>query len=406
MNVVHINQSDISGGAAIAGYRLHQGLLNAGVNSRLLVGNQHTSNENINTLSRDYRAENLIGRFTEPFSLNYINLINSFNIPKHKFFQDADIVNLHILHSNYFNYLALPTLGKHKPLVYTLHDMWSFTGHCAYSYDCDRWLNGCGSCPHLDSYPAMKRDNTKVEFKLKQWVYSHSNLHIVAPSVWLFELAQRSILKHFSIHHIPYGIDTQVYRPRDPSLSRTLLDIPNHKSVIMFAAQSLQDSRKGGDLLLKAIQCLPGSLKANIVLLTLGDGGESIAEATGLETINMGYTNSDLLKSIIYSSADLFVIPTRADNLPLVALESMACGTPIVSFDVGGLPDLVRPGTTGYLARSENYHDLAEGMVSLLQDPGIKDMMRSRCREIILKEYTLELQAARYQDLYQKILNR
>lgn len=406
MNVLHINQSDIIGGAAIAGYRLHQGLKKEGIDSKLLVGINTIKTDSVATTHpRKYPTEKILSYITQFFGLHHINRFSSFKLRKHSFFQNADILNFHNLHTGYFSYLAIPSLTEKKPAVFTLHDMWSFTGHCAYSYDCDRWKVGCGQCSYPDTYPAIQRDNTRLEWKLKNWVYSRSNLTIVTPSRWLTEQAKLSMLNRFSIHHIPYSIDTEAYQPLNPEQCRLVLGISPGKKVLMFGAVSLTDPRKGGDLLCKALISLPKSLKAEIVLLILGDSGEAIANVTGIQTLNLGYVSSDRLKSIVYSAADLFIFPTRADNLPLVLQESMACGTPMVSFKIGGVLDLVRPEFTGYLADPENVQDFANGIVKLLEDHQLRNQMSHNCRTITLAEYPLELQAQRYIELYQKILN-
>lgn len=406
MNVLHINQFDIAGGAAIAAYRLHQGLIAQSVNSRLLVGWAKTNSDRVAAISRKSRVENRLYRFTQNFGLNNLHLISSFDISKHHFYQEADVINFHNLHTGYFNYLAIPTLTKNKPAIFTLHDMWSFTGHCAYSYDCNRWQTGCGQCPYLDAYPAVRRDNTHLEWKLKNWLYSHSDLTVVAPSIWLKHQAEQSLLGRFPVHHIPYGIDTEAYQPLDSVQCRSLLGIPLDKNVLMFGAENLKDTRKGGNLLLAALERLPNSLKAQTHLITLGNDGDAIATAVGMPNLNLGYVASDRLKSIAYSAADLFIFPTRADNLPLVLQESMACGTPMVSFKVGGVPDLVRPGITGYLAIPEDTSDFCNGIVQLLDDKMLRQQMSRNCREIALKEYPLELQAKRYIELYQHVLGR
>ncbi|MEH2191986.1 MAG: glycosyltransferase family 4 protein [Nostoc sp.] len=406
MNVLHINQSDIGGGAAIAGYRLHQGLLAQGINSRLLVGGVKTSSDRVAAVPSKRRIENQLYRFTGRSGLNYINVLGSFDIAKHSFYQEADIINFHNLHTGYFNYLSIPSLTKNKPAVFTLHDMWSFTGHCAYSYDCDRWKIGCGKCPYPNEYPAIARDNTHLEWKLKNWVYSRSNLTIVTPSDWLTKQAKQSMLNRFPIYHIPYGIDLEAYQPLEPEKCRWLLGIPSGKKVLMFACDTLMDTRKGGNFLLKALQHLPESLKAETLLLTIGHGGEAISEYVGMPTLNLGYVSSDRLKSIAYSAADLFIFPTRADNLPLVLQESMACGTPMVSFKIGGVPDLVRPGITGYLALPEDAQDFSNGIVQLLEDSNQCEQMSKNCRAIALEEYPLNLQAQRYLELYYKVLGK
>ena len=404
MKVLHINQSDIVGGAGIAGYRLHQGLLGQNVNSKLLVGHAQINHDNIDQVKRKFRLEKQINRLTSKLGLNYINVVSSFDLVKHPFVQEADILNFHNLHTGYFNYLAIPQLTKSKPAVYALHDMWSFTGHCVYSYDCNRWESGCGKCPYPDTYPAISRDNTHLEWKLKDWIYNKSNLTIVAPSQWLTEQAKASMLSRFSIHYIPHGIDTIAYQPLDTLLCKSILDISTNKKVLLFGAESLKDSRKGGDLLLKALQQLPQSLKSEMILLTFGNGGEEIISELGIFTLNLGYISSDRLKSVAFSAADLFIFPTRADNLPLVLQESMACGTPMVSFKIGGVPDLVRHNITGYLAQPENAEDFCNGIVKLLEDEQLRQTMSENCRAIAINEYSLDLQVKQYIELYQQML--
>lgn len=403
MNVLHINQSDISGGAAIAGYRLHQSLLAQGVDSRLLVGFAKTSSDRVTAVPRN-SIENYSKRFTWRLGINYLQYISTFNITQHSFYKNTDVINFHNLHGDYFNYLAIPQLTKSKPVVFTLHDMWSFTGHCAYSYDCDRWKIGCGKCPYPDTYPPIKLDNTRLEWQLKNWVYHRSQLSIVTLSNWLTQQAMQSMLNQFPIHHIPNGVDTKTYQPLDSEQCRFLLGIPASKKVLMFGAQTFSDPRKGSDLLLKALSSLPVSLKTESLLLTIGDSSEAIAEAVEIQTLNLGYVSSDRLKAIAYSAADLFIFPTRADNLPLVLQESMACGTPMVSFKVGGVPDIVRPETTGYLAEFEDTKDLSNGIVQLLEDKSLHNYMSAQCRAIALQEYSLELQAQRYIELYRQTL--
>lgn len=405
MKVLQINQSDVAGGAAIAGYRLHQALLAQDVDSHLLVGKAHTIDDRVATVPEKNRVEHKLREyFAKPLGLTYTNILNSFNIPKSERFKSADIINFHNLHTGYFNYLAISTLTAHKPAVFTLHDMWSFTGHCSYSYECDRWKIGCGKCPHPEVYPPIQRDNTHLVWKLKDWTYSRSNLTIVTLSHWLTEQVKQSMLNRFPIHHIPNGIDTTLYQPLEPEQCKQQLGLPKNKKILMFGAESLKDSRKGGDLLLKALQSLPASLKSGTVLLTFGNGGDKLAQTVAMQTMNLGYIDSDRLKAIAYSAADLFVFPTRADNLPLVLQESLACGTPMVSCNVGGVPDLVRPHVTGYLAAPEDPRDLCYGIVQLLEDDALREKMSQNCRAIALAEYSLELQAKRYIDLYLKLI--
>lgn len=403
MKVVHLNFSDLIGGAAIASYRLHQGLIAQNIDSKMLVELQKSSSYRVDTIPRKRNIENLISRFAWRLGLNNLNLISTFNIPNHPFYQEADILNFHNLHGDYFNYLAITKLTDNKPAVWTLHDMWSFTGHCAYSYDCDRWKIGCGNCPYLDTVPSTGRDNTRLEWKLKNWAYHHSKLTIITLSKWLTELAKQSLLKDLPIYHIPNGIDTLAYQPLDPQQCRAVLGISPEKKVLMFVAQGLDDPRKGGHKLLQLLDELPVTLKKELVLITLGDGGENQAEIAGISNLNLGYVGGDRLKSIAYSAADLFIFPTRADNLPLVLQESMACGTPMISFNIGGVPDLVRPEITGYLAEPDDWQAFRHQILQLLEDKNQQQKMSKLCREIAIKEYSIELQAQKYKEIYQQL---
>ncbi|NJL47611.1 MAG: glycosyltransferase [Leptolyngbyaceae cyanobacterium SM2_5_2] len=405
MNVLHINQSDLSGGAGIAGYRLHTQLRKSHINSRLLVDSAKLEESDTFIIQRRRFFEDFIGRISIRMGLNYLHISGSGNIVSQDFYKKSDILNLHNLHGGYFNYLAIHKLTEDKPAVFTLHDMWSFTGHCAYSFECDRWKTGCGKCPHLDTYPEIAYDNTAIEWKLKRWVYRRSSLVIVTPSQWLANLAHQSILNIFPIHHIPNGLDLNVYKPLDSELGRAALGIPPNKRVLLFIAQNFNDPRKGADLLLSALQKLPDFLTSNLILVTMGHGGEQWASTVSIPTLPLGYVGGDHLKALIYSTADIFVFPTRADNLPVVIQESMACGTPIVSFNVGGVPEMVRPGITGLLASPEDPDDLVAKITQILEDDSLLQLMKQNCRKIALAEYSIKLQAKRYIQLYQQVLN-
>jgi glycosyltransferase involved in cell wall biosynthesis len=404
MNVLHINQSDLGGGAGIAAYRLHQGLLNEGVQSKLLVGIVQKNDPLVARVPRrNYPFTGLLKNITDAMGLNYVSHLATWKIPSHKFYQEADILNFHNLHSGYFNYLFLPYLTQNKPAIYTLHDMWAFTGHCASSFDCNRWQTGCGQCPYPNTYPVIQRDNTKLEWNFKKWVYEQADLTIVTPSQWLADQAKLSILQNQSIYCIPHGIDTDTYVALDKPECRRCFQI-NHKYILLASALNLQDRRKGTDVLIKAINLLPKSIKNNTLLLTMGDGGESLKNEIDIDVFSFGYIEIDQIKVMIFSAADLFVFPTRGDIFGLVAQEAMACGTPTVAFDVCGVPDLVRPGITGELAEPENPQDLADKIEQLLIDGETRQRISQNCREIAVKEYNLTLQAQRYMQLYEQVL--
>ncbi|MGE3541887.1 MAG: glycosyltransferase [Candidatus Tectimicrobiota bacterium] len=405
MHILQIHGKDFpEGGGAVSTYRLNAGLCKAGVHSRIMC--QRKTQPTSAQLPTSPRLEWLLGHFTGRLSLNDIHCIGAFKVKRHEAYVNADIIHFHGIHSQFFSYLALPSLTAEKPAVFTLRDMWPFTGHCAFSYDCERWKIGCGKCPYPDAPPIMpsRVDGSRIDWKLKNWAYSRSHLTIVSLSRRMVEQAKQSMLQRFPIYHIPNGVDTEAYQPLDRERCRAILGIPPQKKVLMFGAVRLNDRRKGGDLLIKALESLPHALQKDIVLLLLGHNGEAIAQAVKLQALPLGYVTGARLKSVAFSAADLFIFPTRGEGLPNVLLESMACGTPMVASDVGGVPDLVRPQVTGYLAASESAEELCTGIVQLLEDEELRQTMRQQCRTIAVQEYAVELEVQRHIELYQQLL--
>ena len=408
MKILHIHSRDYTGGGGgtIAMDRLHRALMKAGVESTVMCGKKSLQSSHSIEIPKtrfSNRGERYLKVLTSQLGLNDVNYLSSFNVKKTQAYQEADIIHIHGTHGH-FNYLAIPELTKTKPAVWTLHDMWPLTGHCVHSGDCERWKNGCGKCPYPESHPPIKRDGTSIEWKLKKWVYSKSDLTIIALSNWLYGLAKDSLLNKFPIHLIPNGIDTDIYRPHDPEQCRSLLGIPEGKKVLMFVSLQLDAISKGADLLIKSLQTLPKSIKDESVLLLLGDGGEMIGNAVNIPIVNLGFVRNDQLKAICFSAADLFIFPSRAESFGLVLAESMACGTPAVSFNATGMTDLVRSGTTGYLAEFENVDDFRSGIIQLLEDDALLQRMKQHSRDTIVNEFSEKLVLQKHIDLYKNIL--
>jgi glycosyltransferase involved in cell wall biosynthesis len=405
MNVLHLNQSDIGGGAAIAAYRLHHALRQLGVDSRLLVPSATLSEETTTILPPMSLTERILFKLTFPVAPNNTNILRTWKIPKMDAYQKADVINFHNLHTGlFFNYLSIPRITREKPVVFTLHDMWSFTGHCTYSYDCERWLQGCGKCPYPETYPAVQWDNTAIEWWLKKQVYSRSRLTIVTPSQWLSNLARKSSLGRFPIHTIPNGIDTDIYRPMDKAASRQQLGLPADGVILMFGCADLQDFRKGMDLLVRLLQALPEKLKSGLVLYAMGHDSSGLHDIAGIRTIRAGYVEDDGQKARCYSAADIFISTTRADNLPLVLLESLACGTPLLVSRVGGTSDVVRDGMTGFAVPPDDESGLLGRLVELIQNTQLRGEISARCRQVALEEYASAAIAQKYAALYESLI--
>ena len=421
MNVLSVNAAADTGGAGRALCRLHQGLKQLGHESPILARSHEGTDQDVLSiedvadgwLSPLVRTVDSMGRRMEAHAgIPFSRYQTTKYILKSALLDEADILHLHNIHGGYFNYHLLPALSERKPIVWTLHDMWALTGHCAYPYDCQRWKTGCHDCPLLKGPgrnmvepPPTRIDRTRQVWRTKRRLYRKSQLHIVTPSQWLCEQVKTSILADTgSAQCIPNGLDLEVFRPRDPDLARRALDVPTGAKTILFVAQNTTQGRKGFQFLLDALERIQDL--RSVVLMTIGAAGVSHTQLDRFRRRDLGRMTDEVLLSLVYSAADLFVLPTLADNLPVVLQEAMACGTPMVAFDVGGVPELVRHLETGYLARYKDVEDLAHGIRFLLEDGDLRADLGQQCRSVAEAEYSLVLQASRYVELYERVLQQ
>jgi glycosyltransferase involved in cell wall biosynthesis len=284
------------------------------------------------------------------------------------------------------------------PVIWTLHDMNAFTGGCHYSFGCERYTERCGLCPQLGSHDPQDLAAQVWQRKLAALIaLKPMQLQIVAPSRWLARQAKRSALgRHLSASVIPYGVDTDAFAPRDRSTARDVFGIPRDASVILFVSEGLSNRRKGLGLLAQALQSLRDL--PNIILVSVGRGKTMDLK---VPSIHLGFIDNDRLLSLVYSAADLLVAPSLQDNLPNTILEAMACGTPVVGFDTGGVPDMVRPRITGMLAPVDDAIALRSAIIETLKSPEERATMATNCRRVVMEEFTLEIQAKRYAELYE-----
>ncbi|MCK4374135.1 MAG: glycosyltransferase family 4 protein [Candidatus Brocadiae bacterium] len=408
MNVLHMNTRAMKGGAALAAYRLHVALRAGGHPSRIVCRDEVEGRDDLQTWLPRSPLWSLLWQMTS-WSEIHLGLEGLANLNSwagyHRHADWADVINLHNLHSCYFSMLLLPRLERRAPLVWTLHDMWALTGHCAYPLECERWLEGCGRCPRLAGPPRMERDTTRFLYRTRRRIYAKINPALVAPSRWMLEQARRAPLTEgFRAVHIPNGLDTSVFRPVDKAAARRMLRLGEGERVLLFGAYNLSEKRKGGDLLVEALRRLHAAGLRDLRLVIVGKGGAQWAGESAYPVLDLGEINNELFMAAVYSAADAFVLPTRADNLPLVLLESMACGTPCVSFRVGGVPEVVRPGRTGWLAAPEDAGDLARCLRDALTNDERRRAMSAVCREVAEKEYDVRLMARRYTHLYEELV--
>lgn len=408
MNILHLSTEYNLGGSGRAAYRIHSSLIQRGHTSRMLVSGLVPGESDAAPIwgTMPWRAADwLARRTTEALSLQYLFLPSSWRLLHHPWFRQADVVQLFNTHGGYFSHSVLGVASRRKPFVWRLSDMWPLTGHCCYSYDCDRWKTGCGSCPLLNDDPALKTDRTAWLWRMKRHIYAKANVTLVAPSRWIAGLATQSpLVGHWPVQIIPNGVDLSIFRPISRAAAREVLGLPPDEQVVLFSSVETRAYRKGGTFVAEAVNILKGKTRKPFRLFVVGNRAREWETTVGVPVTALEMVKDDYLLATLYSAADLFVHPALADNLPNGVLESLACGTPVVAFDVGGVGEAVRPMETGYLARDKNAGDLAVGIARILDDEEFRQRLSVRCREIAEDEYDMDLQARRFEELYRTVI--
>ena len=412
MKVCLLSRSDGRGGAYAAAYRLHQGLKKLNVNSTMLVGDK--TRDDVTVLSDSSKLGKGWAKISPTLDLLplkcYPNHEKSLFSPQ--FLPDRltrqvaqinpDVINLHWINGGY---LKIETIAKFKKaIVWTLHDMWTFTGGCHYNGDCMNYTNSCGACPQLHSN--KEKDLSRWIWQRKAKAWQNLNLTVVTPSHWLAKCAaSSSLLRDTRIEVIPYGLDMKRYKPIQKSVARSILGLPEDKQLILFGAMSAtSDPRKGFNLLQSALQKLSQSgWGENVELVVFGSSKPSNPLELEFNSHYLGRLSDDISLALVYAAADVFVAPSVQDNLPNTVMESLACGTPCVAFDIGGMPDMIDHQQNGYLAKPFDVEDLARGIAWVLEDEESLRKLGVNGREKVEQNYTLEIQANSYMSLYKEL---
>lgn len=422
MKVTLINTSDSGGGAPAASLRLLKALASESVAAKFLVQYKKTTGGNVEAVVKSF-FDKLIAKvnflyerlpfifFCERdksvrFAFSTANA--GVSIAKDPLVLAADILHLHWVNSGFLSIANLKELVKlGKPMVVTLHDMWYFTGGCHYAGTCDHFTNVCGDCYFLKK-PAVA-DISHEGWLRKEDLYSYANnITFVTCSNWLEGVArQSSLLKKFQIQTIPNPIDINVYAPGDQQKARLKWNINPDAKVILFGAANISDRRKGIDYLFEGLQYLrdhyPESAAVEVVIFGKNKQFDVTKLPFHVYELNIITSQQDLAE--IYGMADVFVLPSIEDNLPNTAMESLSCGTPVVAFNTGGLPDLIDHQQNGYLADFKSAPDLAKGIYDILYS-GRGEEISSNARAKVLNNFTNKKVAQQYIEVYQSILKK
>ena len=418
VRIVTLNADDITGGAARAAHGLHESLKQRGHEVSMLVARRRSSDPTVKAVERSrsgwqHRAERALRKlgWDRRLQVQTADWVEAFSgcrsehrslarqLPPH------DVLHLHWVSG----FVDLPTffddLEPTTPVVWTLHDMNLLTGGCHYDMGCGRFRIDCGRCPQLNS--AREGDASRQILRTKRDVLRRLNpdrLRIVCPSRWLAEEAGRSPVLggRFRIDVIANSVDPSVFRPLEPDAARAILDIPTNARVILFVAHDPRMLRKGFHVLCESLASFESS--DDLLLLSLGKATPAIG--SDIEHRHLGFVESDHLLALAYNAADLFMIPSLQDNLPTTVLESMACSTPVLGFDVGGISDMVRPGVSGRVVPAGDVAELATAAAEMLADPEELRQLGRKARALALDEYSPDRQAFHFETLYSELIER
>lgn len=415
MKCLLISTFEQQGGAARSANRLYHSLRNLGVDSRMLVQYKEGNDPQVvgpkcllNRLGAKIRpyldALPLLcyrSRLSPPWSLAWLPNDISHDVASFS----PDLIHLHGVGHGFLSLASIKNLPG--PLVCTLHDSWAFTGGCHLPGTCDLYQASCGRCPQLNA--RHDHDLSRWGWNRKASCWPKLDVTFVAPSRWMAQCARSSsLLNSMPIEVIPNGIDSRHFAPGDRVIARAALGLPQEGSVLLYGASSFtHDTNKGFAILKRALSLIVGNLlQNNLTLVFFGDPNYNESEINGIPVRSYGSIVTDEKLINLYRAADVFVLPSLQESLSYTVMESMACGTPCIAFNVGGVGDLVSHGENGYFVRAASEQELADGIVWMLSDPDRSAVMGFHARKTIESGFDISRVTERYLNLYDQVIAR
>jgi glycosyltransferase involved in cell wall biosynthesis len=416
MKVVHISTSDTGHGAAIAAYRLFSVQREAGMDVTLLVAEKLSDDPDVHLVfpaersglgGRLLRLVRYLERGVNACGPQGVFSAASVRLLFDRRLRQADLIHLHNLHwhDRCLSLLLLPLLSRFRPVVWTLHDMWAITGHCIASRDCQRWKKLCGRCPYLGTYVGLAWESSYLQCLMKKLIYRFSDFTVVTPSDWLSrQVAVSPLMSGKRVVTVHNSSDQVVFVPRDRKKAREAIGVTDDAMpVIMFVSAFIDDPIKGYDFFEQAMVRLKDAGLASAVLLVVGRGSASDRLHRIFRVVEPGYTVDRGAMAALFSAADVYVMPSISDNFPGVVLESLSCGTPVVAFDTGGIPEMIEHRVTGYLAPQRDVAALAAGIGELLAAPDPRKV-REACVQSVSARFSDRQQGDGYARVYREAM--
>ncbi len=419
LKVVHLNTYDGNGGAGRACLRLNLAL-NTGkeIESGIVVFYKFGQNPLVKTFTntlakRAYAAftiltERLLAkRFLKPVKIPFSFTWFGHSVIHHPDVLAADVIHLHWVNHSFLNPKQLEELAKlNKPIVWTFHDSNAFTGGCHVRYKCDHFENECGDCPVL--VDANPNDISHQIWKQKNEAYQKLKFQVIAPSSWMRKSVLRSsLMKGKQVNVIPNTLETNVFKLQNQTEARVKLNLPTDKFIFLTGFMpSKKDSHKGAAYLLESLGLLAGKRSINIKnieLVVFGNRNTGDVPAFPFKTTFLGTISEDEKLAACYAAADAFLIPSLEDNLPYTVMESLACGTPVIAFTTGGIPDMVSHQQNGFLAEYKSAQSFCDGMEWIINYP-VKEALHKNARETVMQNFSEKVIAKHHSALYKNLV--
>jgi glycosyltransferase involved in cell wall biosynthesis len=420
LKVVHLNTYDGNGGAGRACMRLNRALLSQNIDSKIIVHykfgkNPQIGDFNTNLIQKAWTAATIL--LERAWAKRYLKAVKtpfSFawfgrSVIHHPDVKNADIIHLHWVNHGFLDPKHIAEIAKlNKPVVWTFHDSNAFTGGCHVRYTCDHFERECGDCPLLKN--ASPDDYSHRIWKQKNEAYKKLGFDIIAPSSWMQgSILRSSLLKNRSINQIPNTLETDIFKPLDKTGAKRKAGLPEDKFILLSGFMpSRKDMHKGTSYLLESLELLKtrlGNKADQIELVVFGNRDDKNLPDFPFKTTFLGKINNDEHLATCYAAADAFLIPSLEDNLPYTVMESLSCGTPVIAFTTGGIPDMVTHEKNGYLATYRSSESFADGMEWMINHPD-REQLNKNARQTVMDKFSEQIIGQNHIDLYKQLVTK
>lgn len=396
MRVLIVNTSENTGGAAVAANRLKEALNNNGIKAKMLVRDKESDDITVAQLNKswhqkwDFLWERLVIYMRLHFKRDNLFLIDIANagtdITKTREFKEADVIHLSWINQGMLSLKGIrKILESHKPVVWTMHDLWPASSICHYARNCRNYEKQCGNCPLLPGNGSSNDLSARI-WRKKRKILERNSILFVTCSRWLADKAKKSgLLSGQKVISIPNPIDSRAFTKENREEARLYAGLPEGKKLILFVSQRVTDKRKGMDYFITAINKMVEAhpeMKDDCGIAILGGKAEELADKLPLPSYPLGYVSEEKKIASIYNSVNLFVLPSLEDNLPNTIMEAMACGVPCVGFNTGGIPEMIDHLKNGYVAEYKSSDDLAKGIRWVLSEADHQSLSNEAMKKV------------------------